>query len=54
MDLMRDPENALAQSLRASVISVGHTVKREASREAPDLRFLIGINEQIAAGLSNV
>ena len=51
-DLMRDPLNALPQALRASIVSVGFTVQREMEREAPDFDFLIGINENIAAGLS--
>jgi flagellar protein FlaF len=51
-DLMRDPENALPESLRAAIISVGLTVQREMDREAPDFGFLISINENIAAGLA--
>lgn len=51
-DLMRDPLNALPQALRASIVSVGLTVQREMEQEAPDFDFLIGINENIAAGLS--
>ncbi len=54
MDLMRDPQNTLPASVRGSVISVGLAVRREAAREQPDLGFLIGVNEQIAAGLSGV
>ena len=51
-DLMRDPLNALPQDLRASIVSVGITVQREMEQEAPDFDFLIGINENFAAGLS--
>ncbi|HME28130.1 MAG TPA: flagellar biosynthesis regulator FlaF [Acetobacteraceae bacterium] len=51
-DLMRDPLNALPQDLRASIVSVGIVVQREMEQEAPDFDFLIGINENIAAGLS--
>ena len=51
IDQLRDPANALAPPLRASIISVGLAVQREAAREEPDLSFLIGINEQLAAGL---
>jgi flagellar biosynthesis regulator FlaF len=52
MDLVRDPANQLPRLLRASILSVGHTVRRESSTPAPDLGFLIGINDQIAAGLT--
>jgi flagellar protein FlaF len=52
IDLMRDPENALPESLRASIVSVGIAVQREMQRDAPDFDFLIGVNEDIAAGLS--
>ena len=51
LDTMRDPQNALAPELRASLISVGLSVQREGAGAQPDLAFLIGINEQIAAGL---
>ncbi len=52
IDLMRDPENALPAELRASIVSVGMAVQREMQRDAPDFDFLIGVNEDIAAGLS--
>jgi flagellar biosynthesis activator protein FlaF len=51
-DLMRDPANALPEPLRASIISVGLTVQREMDQDKPDFDFLIGINENIAAGLA--
>ncbi len=51
-DLMRDPLNALPEDLRASIVSVGMAVQREMEQESPDFDFLIGINENIAAGLS--
>ena len=50
---MRDPLNALPQNLRASIVSVGLAVQREMDRDAPDFDFLIAINENIAAGLSD-
>ena len=50
---MRDPANALPQSLRASIVSVGLAVQREMNRDAPDFDFLISVNENIAAGLSS-
>lgn len=52
IDLMQDPQNALPATLRASIVSVGLAVQREMQRDAPDLDFLIGVNEDIAAGLS--
>ncbi len=51
-DLMRDPQNALPQDLRASIVSLGLAVQREMDREKPDFDFLIAINEDIAAGLA--
>lgn len=51
-DLLRDPGNALPESLKASILSVGLTVQREMDQEAPDFDFLISINENIAAGLA--
>jgi flagellar protein FlaF len=51
-DLMRDPLNTLPPDLRASIVSVGLAVQREMEVTKPDFDFLIGINENIAAGLS--
>ena len=51
-DLMRDPDNSLPITLRASILSVGLTVQRDMDSEQPDFDFLIDINENIAAGLS--
>ena len=52
VDLLRDPANALPAPLRGSMISVGLAVQREVGGPNPDFGFLIGLNEQIAAGLS--
>ena len=52
MDLLRDPTNRLPDAIRANLLSVGHAVQREMRGEAPDLRFLIEVNEQVAAGLA--
>jgi flagellar protein FlaF len=52
-DLMRDPLNTLPQGLRASIVSVGLAVQREMEVTVPDLDFLIGVNENIAAGLAS-
>ncbi len=48
---LKDPQNALPENLRGSLISVGLTVQREMNTKKPDFAFLIGINEQITAGL---
>jgi len=53
-DLLRDPDNALPAALRASVVSVGKALQREMQQPAPDLAFLIAVNEDITAGLSGV
>ena len=52
LDLLRDPDNALPEELRASIISVGRTVQREMQNTAPNFGFLIAINENLAAGLA--
>jgi flagellar biosynthesis activator protein FlaF len=52
VDLLNDPDNALPQELRASIISVGRAVQREMQNPAPNFTFLIAINENMAAGLS--
>lgn len=49
--LLRDPQNAMPPPLRGSIISVGMAVQRELDTDEPDLSFVIGINEQITAGL---
>ena len=53
MGLISDPTNALPDTLRASIISVGLAVQREMQKDDPDLDFLIAVNENIAAGLSS-
>ena len=52
IDLMQDPQNALPDTLRAAIVSVGLAVQREMQRDVPDFDFLIEVNEDIAAGLS--
>lgn len=49
--VLKDPENPLPAKLRGSLVSIGMTVERELDAEEPDLPFVIGINEQITAGL---
>ena len=51
-DLMQDPANTLPVELRAAIVSVGLAVQREMDRPTPDIDFLISINENLAAGLS--
>lgn len=48
---LKDPQNALPETLRSSIISVGMAVERELSEPQPDFPFVIGINEHITAGL---
>ncbi len=52
IDLLHDTDNALPPQLRAAIISVGLAVQRENARDEPDFRFLIDVNENIAAGLA--
>jgi flagellar biosynthesis activator protein FlaF len=52
--LLKDPQNPLPAKLRGSLVSVGLTVERELETENPDLPFVIGINEQITAGLMGI
>ncbi len=54
MGLVSDPANALPETLRASIISVGLAVQREMQRDSPNFDFLIAVNENIAAGLSDL
>lgn len=46
------PANQLPDALKASIVSLGRSVQREMDREAPDVAFLININDQMIAGLS--
>jgi flagellar biosynthesis regulator FlaF len=52
-NLMHDPASALPAELRASIASVGNAVQREMDRDSPNFEFLISVNENIAAGLSD-
>jgi flagellar biosynthesis regulator FlaF len=49
---VRNADNKLPESLRASLISIGLTVQRAIQNEPTDLDFLIAVNENIALGLS--
>ena len=46
------PSNQLPSPVRAQLISLGRAVRREMDGEAPDLDFLIEVNDQVAAGLA--
>lgn len=52
-DLMTDPDSELPIELRASILSVGLAVQREMDAEQPNFDFLIGINQNMAEGLSS-
>jgi flagellar protein FlaF len=51
-DLMTDPGNSLPKPLRAGMISVSLSVRREMDKPIPNIDFLIGINESITDGLA--
>jgi flagellar biosynthesis regulator FlaF len=46
------PANQLPDALKASIVRLGRSVQREMDQEAPDVAFLININDQMIAGLS--
>jgi flagellar biosynthesis regulator FlaF len=48
---LADPANQLPAAMRAALISLGRAVQREMDQGAPDLAFLIEINDQVAGGL---
>ena len=48
---LRHPANLLPQATKVTMIRVGRTVMREMENAAPDLAFLIEINEQLTSGL---
>ncbi len=52
--LVKDPSNALPETIRGSIASIGMAVQREMDTKKPDLAFLIGINEQMTAGLMGI
>ena len=53
MGSVKDPANQLPEALRGSIVSVGLAVQREMRAASPDIAFLIDINENLAAGLSD-
>ena len=48
---LADPANRLPPPVRAGLISLGRAVQREMDGPAPDIAFLIEVNEQVATGL---
>ncbi|MFM7417326.1 MAG: flagellar biosynthesis regulator FlaF [Alphaproteobacteria bacterium] len=48
---LRHPANQLPQETKLTMLQVGRAVMREMENPAPDLGFLIEINEQLASGL---
>lgn len=46
-----DPSNQLPPPMRAGLVSLGRAVQREMDGPAPDIAFLIEVNEQVATGL---
>lgn len=50
--LVHDTENQLPPSLRAQIASIGIVVQRELDAPEPDIDFVMGVNDQMAAGLS--
>jgi len=48
---LRHPANQSPQDTKVTMIQVGRTVMREMENAAPDLAFLIEINEQLTSGL---
>jgi flagellar biosynthesis regulator FlaF len=51
LDLVSEPATALPLPLRGQIASVAHAMLRECDAEAPDLDFLLDINEQIGGAL---
>lgn len=45
------PSNQLPPPVRAGLVSLGRAVQREMDGPAPDIAFLIEVNEQVATGL---
>jgi flagellar protein FlaF len=48
---LRHPANQLPNETKLSILQVGRVVMREMESAAPDLGFLIEVNEQLASGL---
>ncbi|MEN9498572.1 MAG: hypothetical protein RIS83_391 [Pseudomonadota bacterium] len=49
---IRHPSNQLPQPTKLAMLQVGRMLLREMESPAPDLAFLIEVNEQVAAGLA--
>lgn len=48
---LRHPANRLPAETKMTMLQVGRTVMREMENAAPDIAFLIEINQQLASGL---
>ena len=48
---VRHPANQLPQDTKVAMLNVGRALMREMESQAPDLDFLIEVNEQLIAGL---
>jgi flagellar biosynthesis regulator FlaF len=48
---VRHPANQLPKDTKVAMLNVGRAVMREMESQAPDLDFLIEVNEQLTAGL---
>ncbi len=53
LDQVRDPANQLPERLRAMIASIAMAVQREVAMMQPNFDFLIEVNENIAAGLTD-
>ena len=52
-DSVVDPDNALPATLRAQIAGVALAAMRECQAKSPDLGFIVGLNDNFAAGLWN-
>jgi flagellar protein FlaF len=48
---VRHPANQLPRETKVAMLNIGRAVLREMESQAPDMDFLIEVNEQLAAGL---
>lgn len=46
------PANQLPEITRVAIMRLGRVLQREMNNQAPDIGFLVEVNEQIIAGLS--
>ncbi|MBM3588226.1 MAG: hypothetical protein FJX33_10570 [Alphaproteobacteria bacterium] len=48
---VRHPANQLPRETKIALLNTGRAVMREMESQAPDIGFMIEVNEQLAAGL---